>query len=788
MAQAVRTIRSDMRTPRRGLPLNLHEGWVAGILLAMMLVTVTTSVANANWTDGLWQATWAALGGMLFGGLVARLRTHGLLALLLSGIVGTAFVLWLVRGYVNAPPDATWNEHVILIEDRIDQWLVRVLTGGVGTDAFIFLCVMCAFAWLVGFVGAWFVFRHHQPWGAIVPIGAALLVNTFYAPPQSGVYLMIFLLASLLLLVRTTLLKRQETWATSAIRFANDIGLDFLTYGVIFSGLIILLAWLIPPTAPGPAWFGFITERVREPWQEFQDDMTRAFSTLRGTNTAAPTTYFGASLTMGGPVRLGDREVFQVDAAAGQYWRAVTFDQYNGSAWTSGADQSAQFVAADPRLKTMPMTLRRVVTETVQVRLPTDNLVISASQPLQVNQSVNAKFMVGRTNSNQTFLDVQSMRLANPLLLGDKYVVTSSVTAADEASLRQVAGPIPAYIRHTYLDVPPTVPRRVRELTLQITAGATNNYDKARAIETYLREHIAYNLDVEPVPPGWDGVDYVLFERPEGYCNYYASAMAIMARIVGIPSRVASGYAVGAPSDDGLYHINESNAHTWTELYFGELGWIEFEPTAGRPEITRPKTKSDPNVNPDALTQNQDNPGERGLGEKRLEELESRNRDAASNFSLPRLLGPQFGWSAVFIVMSLFFAGALSLAQWRWQKHLKPLTPAAQAVEEMYRFVRFIGWRERADATPDERARSLAARMPEVGDAITQVNAWYVRERYGAYALSPQESETVRTIGVAVQKQMWHTAYAYHIGRRIDALRAWFRQFGREQEAGSGRQ
>jgi transglutaminase-like putative cysteine protease len=784
MTQSVQEIRPDARA-RRGLPLNLHEGWVAGILLAIMLVTMTASVASANWTDGLWQATWAALGGLLFGALVARVRVNGFVGFVLAGIVGAAFVMWLVRGFVNAPPDASWNEHVILIEDRIDQWLLRVLAGGLGTDAFVFLCIMCAIAWFIGYFGAWFVFRHHQPWGAILPAGAALLINTFYAPPQSGVFLMVFLLAALLLLVRTTLLKRQATWATSAIRFANDIGLDFLVYGVIFSALIILLAWLIPPTMPGPAWFSFITDRARAPWQDFQDTMTRSFSTLRGSNNAAPTTYFGNSAAMGGPIRLGNREVFQVDAAAGQYWRAVVFDKYTGSGWTSTADQSAELEAADPRWKNMPMEKRRVVTQTVEVRLPTDNLVIAASQPLQVNQPVNAKFSVGRTDSGQTFLDMQSVRLQNALELGDQYIVRSSVSAADEASLRRASNAYPFYIRRTYMDVPVTVPPRVRALTLQITANAKNNYDKARAIETYLREQIAYNQDVDPIPQGADGVDYVLFERPEGYCNYYASAMAVMARIAGIPARVASGYAVGDVGDDGLYHINESNAHTWPELYFAELGWVEFEPTAARSEIVRPQSKPDTDANANVLERNQDeNNGERGLGEKRLEELENQQaQNSAAGGSLLRLLGPNFGWSVAFVGILLTIALALLLAQLRWQKHLQPLAPGAQAVQEMYRFVRLIGLVERADATPDERAQALATRMPEARDAISHVNAMYVRERYGAYLLTETESVDARTRGIHVQKQVWHTAYAQHIGRRVNTARAWLKMLPHQVRA-----
>ncbi|MDL1897412.1 hypothetical protein FBQ82_14190 [Anaerolineae bacterium CFX7] len=772
MTQTIREIRPDARA-RRGLPLNLHEGWVAGILLAALLISVTLSVVAANWTDGLEQTTWAALGGLLFGALVARVRVNGLLAFVLATIVGAAFVMWLLKGYVSAPPDAQWNEYVILIQDRLDQWLVRVFAGGLGADWFPFLSIMCAVSWYMGYLGAWFVFRHHQPWGAILPAGAALLINTFYAAPQSGLFLMFFLLASLLLLVRTTLLKRQATWATYAIRFANDIGLDFLVYGVIFSALIILLAWLIPPTMPGPAWFAFITDRARAPWQDFQDTMTRSFSALRGNNNAAPTTYFGNSAAMGGPIQLGNREVFQVNADAGQYWRAVVFDTYDGNGWTSGADQTVDLEAADPRWKTMPMEQRRVVTQTVEVRLPTDNLVIAASQPLRVNQPVNAKFLVGRTDNGQTFLDMQALRLRNPLELGDQYVVSSSLSGADEASLRGASETYPLFIRRTYMDVPTTVPARVRELTRQITADATNNYDKARAIETYLREHIAYSLDVEPIPPGVDGVDYLLFERPEGYCNYYASAMAVMARLAGIPARVASGYAVASPGDDGLFHINESNAHTWPELYFAELGWVEFEPTAARQVIVRPQPKSaqeradntDPFSEEDALAER--------LGDRRAKGVGNQlNPPSATDFSLPRLLGPNFGWSAAMVLIGLGVALAMTIVHWRWQKHLQPLKPAARALAEMYRFVRFIGWDERVEATPDERAHALATRMPDARADIAQVNALYVRERYGDYALSPQESAHAQKIGVAIQKQMWRAMYQQRIGQRLAAWQA----------------
>ena len=110
--------------------------------------------------------------------------------------------------------------------------------------------------------------------------------------------------------------------------------------------------------------------------------------------------------------------------------------------------------------------------------------------------------------------------------------------------------------------MPDTLPQRGALACAKITAAASNNYDKAWLIEVYLRRNISYNDEVNAPPPGRDGVDYILFDSREGYCNYYAAAMAVLARAVGIPSRVASGYTLGE-FDGSIYHIKESDAHSW---------------------------------------------------------------------------------------------------------------------------------------------------------------------------------------------------------------------------------
>ncbi len=246
--------------------------------------------------------------------------------------------------------------------------------------------------------------------------------------------------------------------------------------------------------------------------------------------------------------------------------------------------------------------------------------------------------------------------------------------------------------------------------------------------------------------------------------------MAVMARIVGIPARVASGYADGAPGDDGLYHINEGNAHSWPESYFGDLGWIEFEPTSARPEISRPSPSSDQDASNKLLKLNPDDPTTRGFGDKRLQDAENQAK-AAPRFTIPALTGSTGVFTIAFLLMGLAIVGTLSVIQIRWQRQLKTLKPGAQAAAEMYRFAKYAGMDEQAEATPDERAQQLAALLPNANASITNINTYYVHERYGARDLPPEESANLRASGIAVQKQMWRPVYMRYMGNRIQAWR-----------------
>ncbi len=131
-----------------------------------------------------------------------------------------------------------------------------------------------------------------------------------------------------------------------------------------------------------------------------------------------------------------------------------------------------------------------------------------------------------------------------------------------------------------YTTLPDTLPDRVKELAYEITKNYNNDYDKLKAIESYLNQ-MTYTTKVRRTPKEEDFVDYFLFEQKTGYCSYFASAMGILARCVGIPTRYVEGYVVDYMDrpEAFTYKVYSYSAHSWIDAYIEGVGWIPFEPT-----------------------------------------------------------------------------------------------------------------------------------------------------------------------------------------------------------------
>ena len=164
------------------------------------------------------------------------------------------------------------------------------------------------------------------------------------------------------------------------------------------------------------------------------------------------------------------------------------------------------------------------------------------------------------------------------------YAASSDIARPRADRLRAAEGEPPADILQQYLELPALDPR-IRNLAQQVTSGAGTNYDRAALIENYLKTRFGYTLQLPSSPPA-DPLAHFLFERRQGHCEYFASAMTVMLRALGVPARIVNGFRGGEFNDvTGSYIIRARDAHSWVEAYYPGQGWVAFDPT---PPADRP--------------------------------------------------------------------------------------------------------------------------------------------------------------------------------------------------------
>jgi transglutaminase-like putative cysteine protease len=316
------------------------------------------------------------------------------------------------------------------------------------------------------------------------------------------------------------------------------------------------------------------------------------------------------------------------------------------------------------------------------------------------------------------------------------YSASSRLPIVSEQQLRAAGSEYPDWVAHRYLALPDTLPERVVSLAHDLTATESTPFDRALAIESYLRT-IPYSLDVPAPPHDQDMVDYFIFDLQEGYCDYYATAMVVLARVAGVPARLVVGYAGGSyNSYRGRYIITEADAHAWPEIFFPGYGWIAFEPTAGVQPIVRPTGSS------------------RSFDWSDFE-VES---PTVKWWHKPSLLG----WLRVIGGLALLIlTGVIWMAADGWR--LRRLEPA-QAIATLYRRLRKHGQRlavpVREASTPYEFTALLAERVDDL-----------IQDEHQGKVMTLILREVRRLVDLYVQ--MSYSARPLGYADRAHAIRSW---------------
>jgi transglutaminase-like putative cysteine protease len=262
-------------------------------------------------------------------------------------------------------------------------------------------------------------------------------------------------------------------------------------------------------------------------------------------------------------------------APAPYYWKSLTYDEYTGHGWATSETQTTRVATGQKYFRILPGP-SQTLHEGFQLVPPSTGQIYAGGALIRLDRPGTA---VWRTPGEDLFGVTAS---------GANYQVDASWPVFSEESLRQDSLSVPDGIRRRYATLPGGVPQEVLALARDLTAAQPTEFDQAKAIESYLRT-LPYSLEVPLPPVSGDIVDYFLFQLKTGYCDYYASAMVVLARSVGIPARIAVGYATGQATQIApgriRYNVTAADSHTWVEVYFGGVGWVPFEPTAGRPAL-----------------------------------------------------------------------------------------------------------------------------------------------------------------------------------------------------------
>ncbi|MEV5027469.1 transglutaminaseTgpA domain-containing protein [Paenibacillus sp. LPE1-1-1.1] len=299
--------------------------------------------------------------------------------------------------------------------------------------------------------------------------------------------------------------------------------------------------------------------------------------------------------TLGGQLTFDHTPVMSAVTPYRSYWRGETRSLYTGRGWISSEVERRMPLSLispeaslphDPRLEQAQLgTIEVKQTVTMAGDSREEFPVLFGAYAMDNVQSI--------TNGNDgvSFSSIRWSSQSSELrwigdgqtLYPESYTIVSKVPVINEAALRKVPAQIPSREGlEEYLHLPDTLPNRVTELALQVSQPGTNMYDKVKLLEQYLSSTYPYttNPDLSKGKSA-DFVDQFLFEVQEGYCNNYSTAMAVMARSIGIPTRWVKGFAPGAATGENEYTIRNSDAHSWVEVFFPGYGWIPFEPTAG---------------------------------------------------------------------------------------------------------------------------------------------------------------------------------------------------------------
>ncbi|NOT05627.1 MAG: transglutaminase domain-containing protein [Anaerolineales bacterium] len=474
---------------------------------------------------------------------------------------------------------------------RIVQWFAGYLNGTPIEDPVIRTMIWCLVLWLVAVWAGWQMWRKNRLLAGIFPTTLLLAFVINYSGKEiETLWLHLGLL--LFLLGLTSFAEQRKRWELSKTDYSESTSIDTLIVVVVLAMALTVFSSMASSVS------------VKEIIDELRERRAQTISGTQGEALGLEPVQGNANITgigsglprshliTGGP-QLSKQLVMTISTSElpplpeiahvpvpRHYWRTLTYQVYNGAGWSNPPAFGGDVVPDEVLVDEIPSEYR-ALTQSVTFPGKAGDRLYWAGTLRRADVPFKAVWL--RKAESSPLL--QSNMFA-ALASTESYQAESLVLNIDAKALRESTAVYPDWVRRQFLSLPDTVPARVHGLARELTASASTPYDRALAIESYLRT-FPYTLEVGAPPPGHDVADYFLFDLQMGYCDYYATTMVVLARAAGLPARLVIGYANGAYDfERAQYIVTENYAHSWVEIYFANIGWVEFEPTAGQPVIS----------------------------------------------------------------------------------------------------------------------------------------------------------------------------------------------------------
>lgn len=709
-----------------------------------MLQVATARLVITRWTEFLFFAqTLAALGlmlGLALGYSHFKRRAVRLLTLGYSIVI----IPWQLTLAID---DDLLSARLASVGGRLYFSLVQFFQREPVQDGLLFVAFISTLVWFLSIASGYWWARHGNYLVAVLPGGIFILVIHLYDQIYNRrIWLLaVYLLLAMLLLGHQYYLKNRESWRERRVFMMQESTFDLTRGMVIAASLFVFIAWTAPASQAGIDVATRAWRRLTEPWRNVQEWFSNAVESLEGSVVRRPVDFYGNHLSLGRGTPLSDDVLFRVEAPEIEektpryYWRGYVYDLYQNFDWYAAGGVSEEFSPSNTELRIPDSGERVEASFTFDIETQ-ETLLYTATQPVWVSRP--GRIQIVTTESGEQ--DLLAWAAVPRLLAGEQYKVTASLINPSIQQLQEAGTEYPQWVKDRYLQLPEGFSSRVTELAAQITQELDTPYEKATAITRYLRREIEYvNPLPESPPAGIDPIEWILFELKQGFCNYYASAEVLMLRSVGVPARMAVGFAEGAFDEEAnVYIVRSLNAHAWPEVYFPGLGWIEFEPTGNQDPLVRPNRPEDATTDEGGQTTGPLNvPGllnddlRFGGREQPLEEGITPTPELVTIINplwyylsaTTILIGMLWILNNRFAVLDrvpVYLQAAYAqnggrtpswLANWaRWAT----LTPIERSFETINRSLRLLGESPAFYATPAERAKALLKKLPVAANSI----------------------------------------------------------------------